>query len=262
MQQDPNYRAVLASYNHTTGFGSARTAAITIVSNFLLANQVSGDVQSIKDAQLYTILTANSMGVAVPAITSVISVTPLAPNAPKGTPTPTVGPKGPPAPKPTSTPTKAINMQGATTMQQDPTYPIVLQAYNSSTGFGNHRNTAIVIVGNFMRLHGLTGNPQNANNAQMFNILMSPDVATAKASIAAAIPATTMRQDANYQNIMLSHNSRAGFGANRSTAIAIVGKFMNTNNLGGSPTRFTDGQLYNILSATSIPLAISAINGQ
>jgi hypothetical protein len=211
------------------------------VRKFLIVNQISGDVQSINDTHLYKILTTTNMNSAISAITSVISIRPT-----------TIAP--------TVAPSNSFSRPGSTTMQQDSTYAIVVQAYNPSVGLGNRRNTAIVIVGNFMRLNGLTGDARSANDTQLLNILISSDIDAAKAAIAAAIPAIIMRQDANYQNVILSYNPRSGFDHNRKTAIAIMGKFMSAHNLNGSPTRFTDAQLYNILSATSIPLGIRAIN--
>jgi hypothetical protein len=153
---------------------------------------------------------------------------------------------------------------GPNTMKSDPNYGTVIKAYTTTAGFGNNRNTAIVIVGNFMVANGLTGNPQTANDAQLYSILLAPDAATAYPLIAASIPSTSMRMDMQYNSVMKAYDPNNGGWPDgiRNTAIVIVGSFINANNIKGIAVQsYSNEQLYAILSATSINNAISMIKG-
>lgn len=225
MRSNPNYTTVVNSYSKNYGFGHNRMIAINIVYDFLVSNKFMGNPATAKDIQLYNILIATNFTNALKAASDAFPIKQIISNS----------------------------------MHMDINYPIIIPAYNPATGFGNHRNTAIVIVGNFMVTNGLTGNPQIATDTQLYNILSAHNDDIAKEIIAATIPATTMRQDANYRTIILLFNNSRGFGPNRNTAITIVSKFISENQLNINPARYTDKQLYDILTAPSIHSALSMI---
>lgn len=153
---------------------------------------------------------------------------------------------------------------GSNTMKSDPNYNAVIKAYTKANGLGDYRNTAIVIVGNFMVANGLTGNPQTTNDANLYSILLAPDAATAYTLIAAAIPSTSMRMDMQYSAIMKAYDPNNGGwpDGTRNTAIVIVGGFINANNIKGIAVQsYSNGQLYAILSSTSVNNAINMIKG-
>jgi hypothetical protein len=225
MRSNPNYNTVVNSYSKNYGFGSNRSIAINIVYDFLISNKFIGNPIAATDIQLYNILIATSFPDALKVASDAFPIKPII----------------------------------STSMRMDKNYPIIMPAYNPATGFGNHRNTAIVIVGNFMIANGLTGNPQIATDTQLYKILSAPTNNIATEIITSTIPATTMRQDANYQQIILSFNPSRGFGPNRNTAIVIVGKFISQHKININPDRYTDKQLYDILAAPSIHSAIGMI---
>lgn len=225
IRSNPNYKTVVNSYSKNYGFGSNRSIAVNIVYNFLISNKFIGNPISATDKQLYDILTATSFPDTLKAASDAFQIKPIL----------------------------------STSMHMDKNYPIIMSAYNSATGFGNHRNTAIVIVSNFMIANGLTGNPQIATDTQLYKILSAPTNDMATEIITSTIPATTMRQDPNYQQIILSFNPSRGFGPNRNTAIVIVGKFISQHKININPDRYTDKQLYDILTAPSIHSAIGMI---
>ena len=153
---------------------------------------------------------------------------------------------------------------GQNTMKSDPNYNAVIKAYTKANGFGNYRNTAIVIVTSFMIANGITGNPQITNDANLYSILLAPDDATAYPLIAASIPSTSMRMDMQYGSVMKAYDPNNGGWPDdiRNTAIVIVGSFINANNIKGIAVQsYSNGQLYAILSATSVNNAISMIKG-
>lgn len=66
----------------------------------------------------------------------------------------------------------AIIGSGLDTMKTDANYNNIIKAYTTSGGFGNNRNTANVIVGNFMSKNGIVGNPQGFTDSQIYAILV------------------------------------------------------------------------------------------
>jgi hypothetical protein len=71
-------------------------------------------------------------------------------------------------------------------MRQDGNYGVVVNGYKADAGFGNERNTAIVIVGNFMGEQGISGiNPQAFDDAKLYRILTAASVAMAIQEITA-----------------------------------------------------------------------------
>ncbi len=68
---------------------------------------------------------------------------------------------------------------------------------------------------------------------------------------------SSMAQDGNYKRIMANYSpTQFGFGADRNTAIVIVGKYMSANNISGGVQGLTDRQLYAILSGSVSPQAM------
>ena len=53
-------------------------------------------------------------------------------------------------------------------MQLDPNYNLIINNYNTDNGFGDDRNTAIVIVGNFMKENDIVGNPQVFTDTELY----------------------------------------------------------------------------------------------
>lgn len=73
-------------------------------------------------------------------------------------------------------------------MRNDGNYNAVVSGYTSDAGFANEdmRNTAIVIVGNFMAEQQIGGvNPQAFSNAKLYSILAAASVDDAKRVILA-----------------------------------------------------------------------------
>ncbi len=155
------------------------------------------------------------------------------------------------------TPTPAL----PNTMQADSKYAATLKSYTETAGFGNARNSAIVIVGDFMVANGLSGDPKVLSDANLRSILTAADMPTASNLILRLVPATSMQMDINYKTAIGMYNSVGGFGSARNVAIVIVGNFMAANKITGNPQSFTDGQLYSVMMATSPVTAVAMLKG-
>ena len=70
-------------------------------------------------------------------------------------------------------------------MRKDINYNSVVNSYKLDTGFGDNRNTAIVIVGNFMGEQQVGGgvSPQAFNDAKLYRILTAATVDAAKQAV-------------------------------------------------------------------------------
>ncbi len=142
---------------------------------------------------------------------------------------------------------------GSNTMKADINYSKIMKAYSASNGFGSNRNTAIVIVGEFMAANKLPGSPMNIPDANLYLILSANDADSAFNELMKVIQTTSMQQDANYQYALKQYIPGKGFGdAVRNMAIVMTGNFMKENGISGdSPQSFSDEKLYNILMSNS-----------
>lgn len=145
-------------------------------------------------------------------------------------------------------------------MQMDGNYKLVTEHYTVTDGFGEHRNTAIVIVGNFMRENDISGNPQVFTDAELFNILTKKTTLIALLVINNIQSKTSMQLDGNYNEIIDKYSKTFGFKNNRNTAIVIVGNFMLEHKIDTNPQSFSDYKLYNILTSNTINSAIKQVN--
>ena len=145
-------------------------------------------------------------------------------------------------------------------MQLDPNYNLIIGNYNTDNGFGDDRNTAIVIVGNFMKENDIVGNPQVFTDTELYTILTKKTTLIALLVINAILFKTPMQLDGNYDAIIDKYSKTFGFKGERNTAIVIVGNFMREQSIDINPQSFSDNKLYNILTTSSIESAINVIN--
>lgn len=227
MQQNSNYPALVAAYNPAKGFEAARGNVMNIISNFMTANNVAGNIQYATDAQLYSIFTAPNNSAAIALINAIPEVA-----------------------------TKSSTIMD---MTKHELYNNVISAYNPTTGFGKNRNDAINIVNNYMAAHMLAGDPQTVSDQQLYKVLTASSNPMALALIASTIPPTSMQTDPNFSMVMGTYTSANGFGAMRNTAIVIVAKFMSANKISKNAQAYSDKQLYTILTAPSARQALILI---
>lgn len=162
------------------------------------------------------------------------------------------------------------NNDSKSSMRNDPNYNLITERYDTINGFGDNRNTAIVIVGNFMKEHNIISyNPQTFTDAELYNILTKQSTLMALLMInnlltvnnsTQLIVFNNMQLDPNYKIIIDKYHKTFGFKANRNTAIVIVSNFMKKNSITQDVQSFTDKKLYQILTSDSNESAINAIN--
>lgn len=145
-------------------------------------------------------------------------------------------------------------------MQLDPNYNLIINNYNTDNGFGDDRNTAIVIVGNFMKENDIVGNPQVFTDTELYTILTKKTTLIALLVINTILFKPQMQLDGNYDASINKYSKTFGFKGDRNTAITIVGNFMREQSIDVNPQSFSDNKLYNILTTDSTKSAIDAIN--
>lgn len=86
---------------------------------------------------------------------------------------------------PANDPKQAPVPSSEPSMRKDINYNSVVNSYKLDTGFGDNRNTAIVIVGNFMGEQQVGGgvSPQSFNDAKLYRILTAATVDAAKQAV-------------------------------------------------------------------------------
>lgn len=154
----------------------------------------------------------------------------------------------------------SLDTNNCPSMQLDPNYKLIIDNYNTDNGFGDDRNTAIVIVGNFMKENDIEGNPQVFTDTELYTILTKQTTLIALLVINTILFKTPMQLDGNYNDIINKYSNTFGFKGDRNTAITIVGNFMREQSIDINPQSFSDNKLYNILTTSSIKSAVDIVN--
>ncbi len=218
MKLDINFNKVITKYNSLGNFGDDHNTALVIVGNFMKENGINNDlVIFISTENLYKILMSPDKE---SAISNIIS--------------------------------------SLTSMKLDPNFNRVITKYNNLGNFGDDHNTAIVIVGNFMKENGMNNDLTvfiSANN--LYKILMSSDKESAILNIKSSL--TSMKLDSNFSKVITKYNSLGNFGDEHNTALVIVGNFIKENGLDKNVISFSIENLYKILMSPDKESAISLI---
>ncbi len=156
-----------------------------------------------------------------------------------------------------------INQNVGTSMATDPNYLNVINAFTPNPpSLNTEKNTAIVIVSNFMKANNISWNAVGYSDLQLYKILITRNTSNAIALInfynspTTLTTSTSMSKNSNYTNVINSYSTTFL----RDNAISIVNEFMTINNILGNSNVLNNFQLYTILTITNFHYAISLLN--